>query len=526
MAASGAVNRSRASGGANRNPSAGGRQPARRSGYDDERVRRSSQSAKNRKKRRRKKSKAPIAALTAFIFLLIVIAIVYFIGYFYYGDRFTANTFINGTDVSGMTYKEAATHFEHTEIPETIDIARPSDEIVSISLEKIGYKYSYSDELEKIFKSIDRKSWFACFFNRTDYSFTDFASYDKDMLIAEITNADWGSNENQDAVLKSNTDGYYIQAEVQGDVFEMQVLRDYIIKNLDNAVYTMKGIDSGAYIPPDRPSTVYDQKLETLNKMWNVKLYYNFDYKKELLTGKQLCKLINVKRDGSYTVDEDACMKYIEKLAKKYDTYNTKRKFKSTLQGQVVVPTSSDAKYGWWLDQEQCKDQLVRYLKKGKTKKNIEPIYYKQGNFEFSGYPSDRSEKSDIGKTYIEVDLTNQQWWYYKNGKKKRHGYIVSGQTTSAARTTLPGVYKLWHKATNYRMKDSNADGESWDTKCNYWNNISLCGIGMHDSTWRGAFGGEIYKYNGSHGCINMTYDDAKYIYDNIPLGIPVVMFY
>ena len=64
-------------------------------------------------------------------------------------------------------------------------------------------------------------------------------------------------------------------------------------------------------------------------------------------------------------------------------------------------------------------------------------------------------------------------------------------------------------------MKDTNADGDEWDTKCNFWNNVSLCGIGLHDSTWRGGyFGGEIYKYNGSHGCINMSYDDAKYVYD------------
>ena len=103
----------------------------------------------------------------------------------------------------------------------------------------------------------------------------------------------------------------------------------------------------------------------------------------------------------------------------------------------------------------------------------------------------------------------------------------VSGQTTSEARTTLPGVYKLWSKETNKRMKDTNADGDEWDTKCNFWNNVSLCGIGLHDSTWRGGyFGGEIYKYNGSHGCINMSYDDAKYVYDNVPYGTPVVMYY
>lgn len=484
--------------------------------------------AKNnsRKRRRRKKSKTPLIALVATVTVVSAAAIAYFAGYFYYKDKFTANTYVNGTDVSGKTFEEAAALFAHDEVPDTLQIIRPSEEVINISLEAIDYSYNYEQELKKIYDDIDRKSWFAFLSRRTDYKFTDAASYDKEELIDLLNSSDWGENPNENAKIKSGDDGYYVVPEVQGDIFDMQTMQDYVIKCLDKATYTVVGVDSGAYVPPDTVSSDYDAKIETLNKMWKVKICYDFNYTKEKLTGKQLCRLLNVKRDGSYTVDEDACMKYVEKLAKKYDTYNTERKFKATIQGKITVPTSSDAKYGWWIDQEQTCDQLVDLLEKGNTKKSVTPIYYVHGNYEFTGVPEARSENDDIGDTYLEVDLTNQQFWYYKNGKKKRSGYIVSGQTTSAARTTLPGVYKLWQKATNYRMKDTNADGDSWDTTCNYWNRIAIVGIGMHDSTWRGAFGGDIYKYNGSHGCINMTYSDAQYIYENVPLGTPVVMYY
>jgi lipoprotein-anchoring transpeptidase ErfK/SrfK len=117
--------------------------------------------------------------------------------------------------------------------------------------------------------------------------------------------------------------------------------------------------------------------------------------------------------------------------------------------------------------------------------------------------------------------------WYYKEGKLDYETDIVSGQTTSEARTTLPGVYKLWFKDTNFRMQGTNEDGDEWDVTCSYWNNVSLCGIGLHDSAWRGnAFGGNIYKTNGSHGCINMPPAGAKYVYDNVEYGTPVVMYY
>ena len=49
--------------------------------------------------------------------------------------------------------------------------------------------------------------------------------------------------------------------------------------------------------------------------------------------------------------------------------------------------------------------------------------------------------------------------------------------------------------------------------------------IGLHDATWRGSFGGSIYKYNGSHGCINLPYWVAQTIYDKAPVGTRVYVY-
>ncbi len=360
----------------------------------------------------------------------------------------------------------------------------------------------------------------------TNYTFTDSASYDEDKLNEEIEAADWGDIENQNAEIKSDDDGYYIIDEVQGDVFDMDTMKAYIAKCLDDADYEIDGLDSNAYIAPDTVASDYEAKVETLNKMWSIEIEYDFNYTTETLTGKKLCKMIKVKRDGSYTVDEDACMSYIEELAEKYDTYNTERKFHATLQGDITIPTSDDAKYGWWLDQQESCDQLVEMLEEGESQEMVEPIYYETGGYVFTGLASARTADDDIGDTYVEVDLTAQTFWYYEDGEMIRTGYIVSGQTTSLARTTLPGVYKVWYKATNYRMNDTNADGESWDTTCNYWTRVAIVGIGLHDTTTRTAFGGQIYKTNGSHGCINMTLSDAKFIYEEVEMDTPVVMYY
>ena len=49
---------------------------------------------------------------------------------------------------------------------------------------------------------------------------------------------------------------------------------------------------------------------------------------------------------------------------------------------------------------------------------------------------------------------------------------------------------------------------------------------GIHDASWRSSFGGEIYKYNGSHGCINMPYYNVSKLYDMVQVGTPVHVKY
>lgn len=51
-------------------------------------------------------------------------------------------------------------------------------------------------------------------------------------------------------------------------------------------------------------------------------------------------------------------------------------------------------------------------------------------------------------------------------------------------------------------------------------------GIGIHDAIWRSQFGGNIYKTNGSHGCVNAPPYLAQKIFENIEPGTPIVCYY
>ena len=49
--------------------------------------------------------------------------------------------------------------------------------------------------------------------------------------------------------------------------------------------------------------------------------------------------------------------------------------------------------------------------------------------------------------------------------------------------------------------------------------------IGLHDANWRSEFGGEIYKRDGSHGCVNMPDETTDIIFENAEIGTPVMIY-
>jgi lipoprotein-anchoring transpeptidase ErfK/SrfK len=125
----------------------------------------------------------------------------------------------------------------------------------------------------------------------------------------------------------------------------------------------------------------------------------------------------------------------------------------------------------------------------------------------------------DIGDTYIEVDLTEQKLYYYVEGEIALETDVVTGNLAKKYGTP-EGINFVYNKQRNRTLR-----GPGYSSFVKYWMPVKG-GIGLHDASWRSKFGGEIYKTNGSHGCINMSTQVAARLYDMVELGTPVVMFY
>ena len=95
------------------------------------------------------------------------------------------------------------------------------------------------------------------------------------------------------------------------------------------------------------------------------------------------------------------------------------------------------------------------------------------------------------------------------------------------SRYTPAGIFQLVSKTSPKTLRGpKKADGSyEWESDVTYWMPFNG-GIGLHDATWRSSFGGTIYKNSGSHGCVNLPFDVAKKIYNNIEVGTPIIVYY
>ena len=131
----------------------------------------------------------------------------------------------------------------------------------------------------------------------------------------------------------------------------------------------------------------------------------------------------------------------------------------------------------------------------------------------YMGYVTSSSLKA-IDERLVEIDLSDQRITLYYNNDILIRSSVVSGKNTTP---TNIGSFKIYNKETDRYLK-----GSDYNVHVDYWMPFDG-GIGLHDSS-RDQFGGNIYKNNGSHGCINLPHDVAEYIYNNVKTGTKVLV--
>ena len=113
-----------------------------------------------------------------------------------------------------------------------------------------------------------------------------------------------------------------------------------------------------------------------------------------------------------------------------------------------------------------------------------------------------------IENTYIEVDIEDQMLYFYIDNELVLSSSIVTGKDDTP---TFCGYFHIFYKEYDAVLTSYTY---GYETPVTYW--MAFDGnIGFHDAWWRDNFGGQIYQLDGSHGCVNLPYNIAEYLFEN-----------
>ncbi|MBQ9361277.1 MAG: L,D-transpeptidase/peptidoglycan binding protein [Lachnospiraceae bacterium] len=287
---------------------------------------------------------------------------------------------------------------------------------------------------------------------------------------------------------KTDTDTAYAEAEM-GSIAEDTIN--------EPAVVTM-GDSAGADTTDKKPLSLED-------KIVSMQITYRFDDNVETLDGATISGWLTTLADGSVSVNEASAKEYVASLASRHDTFGRNRSFKTHDGSQITV---SGGDYGYWMDRVSTRQELISQILTGESAE-LTPVYYGTA----ASY-----DPNNIGNSYVEINIGEQHLWVYKDGQQVNETDFVSGGLFKG-NSTPEGTY-----AITYKERDSTLVGEGYQSSVKYWMPFNG-NIGLHDASWRDAFGGHIYYFKGSHGCVNLPSDKAAEIYDQVEKGEAVVVY-
>ena len=467
-----------------------------------------------------KKAMTILAAVVVFIVAAAGVAtIIYTSSDEYRADSLPDGMDINGVDCSGLTYEEAEELLTETQNARHLQVVGKLGETLA-DYTDFGCTYDIEDQLRSVKKDHLLTAALGHYFhlplsariamNVSECS-DDFAERVKSSEFLHRDNI----VETQNAYVDMDDPAFPIIPEVYGnktdeDAYLEDVLHAVSLGNSrfeydENAYYSAPTVKS------DDPELLQFQSY--CQKYLGQKITYELGKETFTLSTRELDNLM--KDDYSGEADPAKVAEFAKALKAEYDIVGADREFTS-FTGKTFKVNGGD--YGWIVDEEAEAKQLEADIN-SHADVDREPVFSQKGNGEYS-------KTLELGDTYIDVDLTAQHVTYFEKGKKKFECDCVSG-CVAAGHSTPTGVYDIKGKSRNVTLKGGGKKGKDktyYESFVRYWMPFLGASYGLHDASWRSNFGGEIYKYSGSHGCVNLPTNKAPELYDLISVGTIVVI--
>ncbi len=468
-----------------------------------------------------KKDKKLSKGLIALIVCAIVVVGVYLTGFIVFQTAFfMPKTSVNQVDVSWKTHKEAEALLTADVEGYELKIEERNDQTEILKGADFGVKAKLDNKVDEALKAQDTKLWFVDVFQDKEIHLDDIAVYDADALNEVIPTLNCLDEEqmipSENATISETmTDGAFT---IVDEVYGTEAISDNVYAAINEAVAGMEPTvnlaDKGCYIDPvlKADSQEAADALAAVNDIACMTITYEMaGTDPYLIDGNVIRQWIDVSDDLEVTFDEEYVTDFVEAFAEEYDTSFTEREFVNHAGETVIVPGGY---FGWQLDKKAEEELLLEELE-AKEDVTREPCWK---------HTAISLGEHEYGDKYIEVDLTRQTVYLMENGEVVWETPCVTGKTSRRHGTT-PGMYSIYIKQRNRTLNGRNDDGTEYHSPVAYWMPFNG-GQGLHDARWRGKFGGSIYVYSGSHGCVNLPTSAAAELYDMVEVGTPVIVYW
>lgn len=441
-----------------------------------------------------------------------IMLIVYIAVAVYFSSHFYEDTEIYGIDCSQKSVEEVKILVADKLDEYRLEVKERGGASEYLSADQIDLKFVDNSSIDRMARAQRSYIWpVMLLMERNDVAGVAFTYDQKKALTAfkdlECMNPIY-TKAPTDAYVQVTDSGFEVVKETEGNTLNPETTAKALYAALDGGKSVLDLEEEDCYLKPDLYSD--DEALvaeaEAKDILVQADITYEFGSRQERVNAPVIAQWITQAADGNYVIDDVEVTEYVEALAEKYDTFGLPRQFYTSL-GTTVTLTDGD--YGWCMDQDATVVDLLNALGSG-YQGTMEPQYT---------YTAMSREENDIGDTYVEICISQQVMWCYKDGVCIVYTPVVTGNPNKGNATPSNGVWSIDAKMQNYTLV-----GEGYRSPVDFWMPFNG-NVGIHDMQTRAYFGGTIYLTNGSHGCINTPYANAKTIYENVSIGTPVIVY-
>ena len=433
------------------------------------------------------------------------------IAYGYYSNKFLPATIINGFDCSNKTIDFVYSKFQSKIDNYKFSIYIGDIEADVVSGEEISLKMENMKELLTDACYNQRKlDWFSNIFEEREPIFLDDAiEFDEERLNkffdSAVSLSVSATVESENASIIYNGNEFEIIPETYGDRLDINTVKALItskIHCLDSSIDITK---EQCYIQPAIKASDKNiiDALENANSCLDKTISITVLGEKTILGSDIFGKWISVNSNAVLEGNIGMISEYVKSIDEQFTSANKTRSF-MTSYGKLININGGD--YGRQLNQASLVEQLSVAVKQTRDVGVVA---------EFSSYALGDKE-NDIGKSYIEIDLTNQRLWLYLDGEKVMNTDIVSGKPSTLSKE---GTFVLTDMATSLVLSKEDNKGVSYYLK--FGDGYGVCATNEVN-----VFGGSEYINAGTNGSIFLSNDSAKMLYDRAFIDMPIVCYF